>query len=426
MMKLTNCLGLLAGVGLFPVVVQAQPAFTPVSADRFEVGYYVTDAEGERVRRMDAEDHERFLNKARCECGQQIQTQVRLKKPEDENYDLTKLVQTFLGPMCATAEEDPFGEHGRCVQLAAQPIQGYIIGVVRDAHPVWLTAGIADGSDGRDPEEAFAAGSCDGSGVAGVWMCVQTDTTAGCQAEEFFLSSDAAQAEGEPAPLLYDFEAPAILLRDLEVEAFSDGAVLSWQLGSQGGLAGFRVLCEEAGSGAAPAGVDIAAPDITAASDGEHYFNAHNLCAGEPFSTVNHPERPAGDCGDGVVDPGEQCDDGEDNREGGLCDDACELGVGAGLHALDWGHVCSAHVAWDEGSAVVRGLESGKTYNLVLVGYDANGNPRAVPWALQVTPDAELPALPAEDTEGCGCRTTPAPWGWLMVLAGLGLVRRRR
>lgn len=351
---------------------------------------------------------------------------MRLNAPAEEPYDNSKLIQAFVGPMCAVAEAMPFGDFRRCTRIATQTAQAYTRGVVVNVHPVWLTAGVAiAGGEDLDPATAIATGSCTGSGVAGMWMCAQTNSTVGCQQDEFFMSGDVEQAEGEPSPLRYDFDAPRYLPGEVAVEAYSGGAVVTWELPSQGDVAGFRVLCEEQGSGAA-AGEGFDSPGLTAVYDGRHYFTAGNLCEKGPFSvyrTEAQEDGPAS-CGDGVVQGDEACDDGADNQVEGLCSLGCTLNVGGELHALDWSRVCSAHADWDAGMVTVEGLENGVAYNLVLVAYDERGNPRAVPRVLAVTPDASLAPVPTTE-EGCGCRSAGAPGGLLLVV-GLLCGRRRR
>jgi uncharacterized protein (TIGR03382 family) len=140
------------------------------------------------------------------------------------------------------------------------------------------------------------------------------------------------------------------------------------------------------------------------------------------------PDTPgAGICGDGRLDTGEQCDDGEDNHDDGLCSTACELRVGDGLHALDWDHVCSSHVAFNETSVAIGGLQNGKSYNFVLVAHDMFGNPRALARVVTATPDAELESFVPAAEDGCGCSSSGGhvPWDMLSLLV-LGLLRRRR
>ena len=144
-----------------------------------------------------------------------------------------------------------------------------------------------------------------------------------------------------------------------------------------------------------------------------------------PFTTAAKPTGD-GSCGDGQVDPGEACDDG-DNFDAGPCRSDCTLTVSPGLHALDWDYLCSDHISVDETSVNIHGLENGVDYRFLLVTYDASGNPRIIPQVLHATPDASLEALPG-DPEGCACTTTStAPTtSALLLLAALGLTRRRR
>jgi MYXO-CTERM domain-containing protein len=135
-------------------------------------------------------------------------------------------------------------------------------------------------------------------------------------------------------------------------------------------------------------------------------------------------------CGDGSIDAGEACDDGDDNGPEGLCDADCSLRVSASLHALDWDHVCSEHIPVSSKGAVIEGLENGKTYNFVLVSYDTFGNPRAHGKVVTATPDEALPATGGDEgaAEGCGCAAGQGgPGLWAMSLVGvLGLARLRR
>lgn len=359
---------------------------------------------------MDETDLEAFVNRARCECGQAVQVEVSATQAD---VNPTTIVETVFGVMCALAEESP-DQFRRCVTLEQGLFANYVAGVVADVHPVWLSNGVAIGSLSRDPAEAVAAGSCVGAqGASGLWLCAQTDGIVGCQAEEYFVS--------DVVGLRYDYLAPLVAPRTVEVEPYSAGALVSWTTETPGDIQGYRVLCEEVGTGAPPRSA-FSAPALTDAG-GSHYFNAYNLCGGQPFSTYTAEARD-GECGDGVLDPGEECDDIGDNRDDGLCTTQCMLAVSEALHGLDWGLVCSAHVAYNENSAVVEGLENGKTYNVVLVAYDKFGNPQAFPQVFQVTPDASLPSL-SEDEDGCGCRGAEGG-AWLLLPVLVGLRRRRR
>jgi MYXO-CTERM domain-containing protein len=321
----------------------------------------------------------------------------------------------------------------RCGQLAAELVATYLQGVSSAFHPAFLAHGLQPKTPTRlahDPL-AMVAGGCDGAGEAGLWMCKPNENSlANCQRDEFFVRADEAlSALSGIQPLAFDYQPPLIQPTDLSVEPGNGSALLHWELPSSGDIAGFRVLCEEADGGAAPRR-PFAPPDLTAEHRGTHYFTAGNLCGDQPFSTVHLEPAAVTDpntCGNGVVEAGEACDDGEDNDPDGLCDRDCRLRVGPDLHALSWDHVCSDHVDFSDDSVVVGGLTNGSAYNFVLVAYDLAGNPRAFARVVTATPDASLPdLLPASD-EGCGCATSPEGHGlFAMSLGTLFMMPRRR
>jgi MYXO-CTERM domain-containing protein len=398
-------------------------------AEDFAVEYWVTEPGGAPVRAMKPDDLDRFVNRARCECGHRVDARVvaDLDTPVDEGVQ----VDAFVGVDCDAAESDPDAPFGRCGVLASVPVTEFVNGVETSFHPVFLAHGVAASSTLRDVAlaDTVVSGGCDGVGEAGVWVCAETNGAAGCQPEEFLIDGDTNANSDEPSGLAYDFEPPAVAATDLVVEPGGGSVLVSWEIDDPGEIAGFRVLCEEAATGQPIDGVVVALPEPTASGDGEHYFNARNLCGDQPFSSVmfSEPDGPGGgSCGDGRLDEGEQCDDGEANADDGLCSTACALRVGAGLHALDWDHLCSDHIPASERSVIVGHLKDGRAYNFVLVAHDAHGNPRALARVVSATPDAALPSFAlAED--GCGCSSTGGhvPRTMLMLVV-LGLLRRRR
>jgi len=418
-MPRATVLALPALLALAPQTALAAPV--PFTSDLFEVAHTIPTLDGASARAMTDFERKYFVNRARCECGQPLRTELRLR-PDPPELDPTKLIQSFLGPYCATAESDPKGQFRRCGQLANATALGYVEGFTTDYPAIFLASGLDLGSPSRslDDPQTILAGTCDpGQGEAGAWVCAQTNTQAGCQADEFFL-------QPQPPRLQWDFMAPLVTPDDLTVTPARGGVTLSWTLDNPADIHGLRVLCER--SDGKPAGnQDFATPDLLAEADGTHYFTQQNLCGDEPFLLFTTAAKPTGDgsCGDGQVDPGEACDDG-DNFDEGPCRSDCTLTVSPGLHALDWDYLCSDHISVDETSVNIHGLENGVDYRFLLVTYDASGNPRIVPQVLHATPDASLEALPG-DPEGCACTTTTAPTtSALLLLAALGLTRRRR
>lgn len=419
-MPRATVLALPALLALAPQTALAAPV--PFTSDLFEVAHTIPTLDGTSARAMTDFERDHFLNRARCECGQPLRTEIRVR-PDPPELDNTKLILSFLGSECATAESDPTGPFRRCGLLAASTALGYVDAKIVDHHPIFLASGVDPSAGDRrninDPD-TILADTCNGSqGEPGVWVCAQTNTTVGCQADEFFL-------QPQPPRLRWDFLPPVGSPDDLTATPARGGVTLSWTLDTPADIHGLRVLCER--SDGKPAGnQNFATPDPVAEADGTHYFTQQNLCGDEPFLPFTTAAKPTGDgsCGDGQLDPGEACDDG-DNFDAGPCRSDCTLTVSPGLHALDWDYLCSDHISVDETSVNIHGLENGVDYRFLLVTYDASGNPRIVPQVLHATPDASLEALPG-DPEGCACTTTTAPTtSALLLLAALGLTRRRR
>lgn len=451
-------------------------AAVPGAAD-FDIRYYITDEDGDRLRPMDSQDALQFFNKARCECGHQIEAQVRLKaNMSGMAYDINKLIETFVGTQCATAEANPVSQFRLCAKLKSAGAPSYVNGLNAVFHPVWLASGIAgDSTSPRDPNDpgTVVSGSCSGvQGESGIWMCAQTNTTQGCQADEFFISG--TQNNNLPAGMTggikFDFVAPTTPPTGLKAEPGDSAVIVSWE-SITGDINGFRVLCEDAATGKPPEGMTgLERPALDRKPNGTIYYTKDNLCPNGPFSTVNglEDDESAGDdttttdgtttldatsggttsgggtdtdvtgttvgtdantttdatgttgaatCGDGVVEGEEQCDDGplngdaeachldcrtdvcgdglkgpeeecdsgEDNGAS-LCTTECTLNVSDGLKRLDWAYVCSSHLSLTTKSVRIEGLENGKSYNFLLVAYDASGNPLASPEVVSAAP----------------------------------------
>lgn len=409
----------------------------PAPAD-FSVSYYVTDESGEFVRPMVERDFKYATNRARCECGQRIGVQIQAKDGADLDYSAQ--IKAFIGTQCPTAESTLAGQFLRCGVLAEVLAANYVQGVTSAFHPAFLASGVDPSSPTRDVlgAETILGGACgDVTGETSLWMCdPAANSTANCQPEEFFYGSDGALSQLSGIPTIaYDFMPPLLRVSNLSVEPGDGGVTLHWDVPSSGDIAGFRVLCEEADTGASP-GLDFPTPELGEVPDNNHYFTAGNLCGDAPFSTVKTAPADVVDpdtCGNGVLEDGEACDDGDDNGPEGLCDEGCELRVSPSLHALDWDHVCSDHITFSSEGAAIHGLENGKTYNFVLVSYDLHGNPRVHKQVVTATPDGSLPGpdggLEGLEGEGCACAAGESGGTGVLALslaALLGLARRRR
>jgi MYXO-CTERM domain-containing protein len=387
-------------------------AHAELTAEQVGVRYFVTDVDGGATRLMTA--NEPFLNQARCECGQSIHVEVQI---EAGAIDPAEPLEAFVGPRCDVGEEAPDGQFRPCAKVHVGTGADFVAGVAKDVHPVFFVNGV-DPAGGRlvDDPTTVAQGSCAvGSATAGVWLCTpMVNGVAGCQAEDFVVAAHELQ------PVQADFTRPYDQVSEVEATRREDAIELRWSVESTGDVSGFRVLCEDAATGEPVPGTESPMSAPTSIPSGTTFFTAGDLCGDGPFATVQRPAVAGdGSCGDGVVDPGEACDDGDDNA---LCAVDCTLQVGAGLHALAWDHVCTGHLAFNTRAVMIDGLPPDRAYNLVLVAYDGFGNPRPVGKVLAVAPEA---------AGGCDCRTGPngqGAWGLSLIvgLAALARTRRRR
>lgn len=257
-------------------------------ADAYSILYYLTDEDGNKAGLMGQQHFIQFVNKARCECGHQLQTLVRLKTKSGTVYDQTTRVETFLGTNCATAELTPFGQFKQCAKFASNVVGDFVQGLERKFHPIWLSTGVDPSSTSRDPSIALSAGTCDNVfGQSGVWMCAQTNTMNNCQADEFFISGmqNANLPKNTGIGIAYDYTPPVVQPETID-SASGDGAVVvSWTLGGNpGDINGFRVLCEEADTGKPPPGKGMARPALNKIPNGTIYYTKGNLCGDKPFS----------------------------------------------------------------------------------------------------------------------------------------------
>jgi len=268
-------------------------------ADAFSIFYYLTDAEGNRLRTMDTQDFSYYVNKARCQCGSRIETQIRLKVTQGMTYKQSEQLATFIGPNCAMAEVSPLGQFRPCVQSTYGALPLYISGIINKFHPLWLSSGVVSiDSRSLTGGDTVAYSSCESEafGQSGVWMCApNSNGMSGCQADDFFISGNINSNLKTSDGIAYDFQPPTTVPESIKAEPGDSAVVVSWELGQSGDIFGFRVLCEEVGTGKPPPGKGMAAPALDVRSTGSYYYTKDNLCPDGPFSSVNiSPDAPAG------------------------------------------------------------------------------------------------------------------------------------
>ncbi|PCC67940.1 Myxococcus cysteine-rich repeat-containing protein [Nannocystis exedens] len=350
-------------------------------ADAFTIQYWLLNEKGDFLRPLTEKYFNQFLNRARCQCGQQVGVIIRLKKTMAA-YDTGQQLQSFVGSQCSMAETSLAGQFRRCAQFSAELVPTYQMGITTTFHPIWLGFGVNPDTPSRLPSEATTAGKCESNvtGEAGVWMCAPNmNNTQNCQADEFFIQgSQNINLPSKTGGLKYDFQPPLLKIDNFKAEPGDGAVVLSWQAGS-GDVNGFRVLCEEAATGQPVPGLSKTAPDPYAIPNGQFFYTKDNLCPDGPFSTFNSGEdNPLGttsdgddtgtdtdtggtdtlgdtggdtggtventECGNEIIEAGEECDDGEANADDGACSTDCKRSscgdgrVEAGVEECDDGN----------------------------------------------------------------------------------------
>lgn len=258
-------------------------------AEDFDILYRIADAqgrgEGGDSRQMTTNDLRWFVNRARCECGQQIWTRIRLNNVQiDENF-----IGAFVGSRCAEGQLGNNVQAKPCVRLLeATPGQFSNPPFEATFSPIWLASGVALGS----PQDIAAAEpffSCDfGQGTnTGVWICAENGQEAQCQPEEFIITGtqNINSPEDDPIGIAYDFVGPIINAPgDLafEVEP-GDGALrVSWDIPVNDDIHGFRILCSDVEGNPVP-DTGFTLRSETAPNEGLIYYTASNLCPEGPF-----------------------------------------------------------------------------------------------------------------------------------------------
>ncbi|MDC0721222.1 hypothetical protein [Nannocystis bainbridge] len=384
------------------------------------VRYAILDEDGAALRTLDDADRQGLLNRARCECGAPIQAEVSTVGGAG---DPTRTIFGFVGNRCDSREAAE-GRNGLCSILLEEPVAKFRTGFTALFHPAFLGSYVESAQRRADSPYTTLARGCEGEGEGGVWLCdPAANGVTGCQAEDFVYDPETA----ESGVLRYDFEPPHQLPHGLRAEPRADGVLLRWELPDARDIAGFRVLCETDWQYSAE--LEFPAPARDAVADGTGWYTVASVCGGEPQALVKVDRDMPAFCGDGRVDAGEECDEGTQNSDAGLCSDTCQLCVSREMQRLDWSRVCSGFIAPDQTSVLVTGLDPGSGHVFALVAHDAAGNARALGQLATVDPyePAEL-----DDTEGFMgfCAVSPeghGAWGMSLGLcAVLTLLRRRR
>lgn len=458
----------------------------PVTASDVQITYRFMDDDGtSSTTELQTTDLTYYVNRARCECGEQFAARVNLQRSMDEAYDDNQL-RTYVGSQCDLGQ-DSFGPMTRpCVEMfVGQPNEYDDGGIDIIFDLVWLSSRVPN-LDDQSPLTADPINPCAGTqtGEAGVWLCAEDGMQTDCQSSEFIISGTQNQNGGMGAVdpmtgestssggIVFDYLPPQATVTGFESSPGDGAVVIRWDRTESTQINGFRVLCADM-DGNPVEGRGESAPPASQRTNGKLYYTAENLCPGEViYNTPDGEEDDPDpfDTGTGTgTDTGTDTESGDESgttgdpartsaatsgtgdagtTTGGDSDSDATAGDTGGLSvldsplaSLDWDFVCSDHISGTGTSARVDGLQNGVEYQFIVVAYDAAGNP------LIVSGDQAMVEIPEETTDFweqceaqgdlcgtggfCQCsldEPTGAAWlgSGLLLLTLAGLRRRNR
>jgi hypothetical protein len=303
-------------------------------------------------------------------------------------------VRTYVGASCDLGQNGSSQEAHPCVELHAGVASDYAgDGLLLPFEQVWVSSRVQSiDAQSIDTAEPRSACSPDQHGSGGIWICVESNGQPDCQADELVVKGDSS-VNGGTGGMQYDHIPPLSMVTGVVAEPGDGTVFISWDRSEVPDISGFRVLCADMEGNPANTGATeiTEVPKGRSRTNGKLYYTAQNLC---PDEVVRSPDPDA---------------------------DADPTGVdltGTPFVGLDWRYVCSNHLAATGTSIQVDGLGNGEEYQLIVVAYDAFGNPRVVSDVLTATPSAD----------GVGsCRVgTPTSGGAWLGIGLLLLVRMRR
>lgn len=449
--------GVVPALAAWLATTSAHAAEVP-TADKFNIRYYKTRDDGERAGsyQFSKLDMTQYINRARCECGQDISTKIVLTRAMS-NYDPSVRVTTFVGSRCDQGQTTAgVGQVKPCARIVVSSPSTYLLGLNFSFEPIWLADGIVPGGS-QDIEEATPAGKCDsGQGDGGIWICIENGMVTDCQADEFVIQGTQNENSGDmPQALHYDFSPPTVLPSSFSIQE-GDGAIkIEWDQQATGDGNGFRVLCADANGNPLPEHGLSNPPSLVAVNQGTNYWTQGNLCPDGPFPDANQdlpddlPDDTGGTDDGGSTDGGTAGSSGSSSDDGGstfipVTDSGSGSSGGTelpanGIESLDWAYVCTGHLAATARSARIDGLDNDVEYQFLVVAYDAAGNPAVASDVLVGSPRETLDLWEQCEIQGdvcgdggfCACTAEPRRQDavGLFALAGVGLVgwaRRRR
>ncbi|MCA9649994.1 MAG: hypothetical protein H6712_05165 [Myxococcales bacterium] len=390
---------LLLGVSALPRIAEARP----VTADDFKIYYRFTDGEGKSTTtELTPNDLNYYVNRARCQCGEEIAARVALQRSTTGPYD-AQAIRTFVGSQCGQGQ-DAFGPMNRpCVKFHdGQPTEYDDGGIDIIFQEVWLSSRVESLAD-QSPETAPPVNPCldTQTGEAGIWICVEDGMQTDCQSSEFIIQGTQSQNANNSntntgstgtgtgtstgttssGGIVFDYLPPQATVTGFAASP-GDGAVeIRWDRSESTQINGYRVLCADIEGNPVP-GKGATLPVRSQRTNGKLYYTAENLCPDAVVfegDTTTTPTLPTDDGGTDGSDSGTSTGVGLD-----LMEDSWLLATGTGSTggATDTGTGTATGAMDTDGTSSTDGSSGGTTGDETTGGSSLADSPLAsLDWA---------------------------------------------
>lgn len=444
----------------------------------FQITYVFTDGDGEPQPqlRLTSTDMSAYSNQASCQCGHLWGARVFLNNQVGTSYPLSTQIRTYVGANCELGQNSVGQQQFPCVKVFEGLANDYDDGgILLSFEQIWLSSRVQSLSM-QAVESAEPRLPCDPSqtGGGGIWICVESNGQPDCQGEEFVIKGDQSvngsssggtggtgstggtgmDTGAGVSSIQYDYVPPQSEVSGFQAEPGDGKVVISWTRAEVPDISGFRALCATMDGEPAVTGKITGVPTGRSRTNGKLYYTADNLCGAD---VVHEPDPDATET-DGSTSTGDT--DTTDGSTSGPIRTSTSTGIGMSsttgassgsgttdgtggdladsvLANLDWAFVCSDHVSATGTKIEITGLANDTEYQMIVVAYDNQGNPRIMSDLLTATPIETSDFWEQCEQQGdlcgsggfCNCTSEPEPMNaaWLGTgLLALALRRRRR
>jgi MYXO-CTERM domain-containing protein len=275
----------------------------PPSAGDFQIIYYTTNPDGSRGTQMTLNDLQSYVNRARCQCGHEIQASIRIQVTSGGGQLDATQVRTFVGNRCDMGQSglNPSVNPPCALALDAFTQTYASTNPTINFQPIFLAHGVTQLN--ANIEDAQSVGNClSGQGNGGIWVCVEDGSQTDCQSSEFIITGTqnnnvpagstggtggtGGGTSGSAMGFAVDFQPPQVVVTNFRAEGGDGSLLVAWDQATTTDVVGYRILCADANGNPLPGrGFRPSGPNY-----GQFYYTQQSLCPDGPFNEV--PENP--------------------------------------------------------------------------------------------------------------------------------------